>query len=144
LADQIYAKRYNVAPEPEHHFSWVIAGLSTVIALAGAGAAYRAYGDGKEGEVPAPLRGAYALSRNKVYVDEIYSAVVVKPAEFLAAASRQFDGLLDALARLVAFVPQLLGAAFRPLHNGMVQWYALNMSMMLVALIVIIVFWNSR
>jgi NADH-quinone oxidoreductase subunit L len=144
LANQVYATKYNIGPAAEHHFSWLIAGISTAIALAGVALAYRLYGNGAEPEVPASLEGAYALSRNKVYVDEVYAGTVVKPAEFLAAAGRQFDGLLDSLARLVAALPRLFAALLRPLQNGLVQFYALGMVLGLAVFVSFIVFRISR
>ena len=38
-----------------------------------------------------------------------------------------FAGYYHTLARLVALVPQVVGAAVRPLQNGLVQFYALGM-----------------
>jgi NADH-quinone oxidoreductase subunit L len=139
LANRVYAAKYNIDPIP-HEFSWAIAAVSTAIALAGAALAYLVYRTGGPEVVPEPLRGAYALSHNKVYVDEVYAGAVVKPAELLAAAGRQFDGFLDSLARLLAVLPGLIGRFLRPLQNGLVQFYALNMSLCLAALIVIVVF----
>ncbi|MGH2603938.1 MAG: NADH-quinone oxidoreductase subunit L, partial [Dehalococcoidia bacterium] len=103
------------------HFSGIIAGLSSIVALAGVGLAWRAYRDGKE-TVPAHWAGAYRLSREKLYVDEVYDAAVVKPAETRASAGWQFESFLVALGRLFIFWPRLLWAAMRPLQNGMVQF----------------------
>ena len=44
----------------------------------------------------------FALSRNKLYVEDAYEAAVVKPAGVLAFLAKAFDGFLDALARLFA------------------------------------------
>jgi NADH-quinone oxidoreductase subunit L len=125
------------------HFNPIIAGLSSIVALAGVGLAWRAYRGGTE-TVPAPLAGAYRLSREKLYVDEVYGATIVKPAEALATAGRQFDSFLDALARLVSFLPRFLGAALRPLQNGLVQFYALGMVLGLAVFLTVIVFRSVR
>jgi NADH-quinone oxidoreductase subunit L len=140
LANQVYAMKYNIDPTPELHFNWFIAIVSSLLALAGAGVAFQMYKDGRPEEVPESFQTVYALSRNKVYVDEVYEGTVVKPAEFLAGVSRQLDGLLDWLARLLAYLPRAIGAFFRPLQNGLIQYYALSMSLMLAALIVVVVF----
>jgi NADH-quinone oxidoreductase subunit L len=127
LANAVYAAKYNIDPAPDHDFDWVTAAVSSVIALSGIGLAYALYRNGGQDEVPAGLRGVYALSRNKVYVDEVYAGTVVKPAEVLAAAGRMFDGFLDSLARLIAVLPRVVAAMLRPLQNGLVQFYALGM-----------------
>ena len=71
----------------------------------------------------------YALSRNKLYVDEVYYALLVRPAEGLAFLAKVFDQFLDALARLVAALPRFVGAWVRPIQNGLVQFYALSMAL---------------
>ncbi|HVK18427.1 MAG TPA: NADH-quinone oxidoreductase subunit L [Fimbriiglobus sp.] len=125
------------------HFNLMIAALGTLAALAGLGLAWWAYRDGKE-TVPATLAGVYRLSREKLYVDEVYDATVVKPAETLATAGRQFDYFLDSLARLVSFLPRFLGALLRPLQNGLVQFYALGMVLGLAVFLTVIVFRSVR
>jgi NADH-quinone oxidoreductase subunit L len=120
--------------------NWTVAGISSVVALLGVGLAWRVYGKGGPEVVPASLKGAYTLSQNKVYVDEVYAAAFVKPAELLAALSRQADGLLDGLARFVGSVPRFAGAAVRPLQNGLVQFYALGMALGLAVFLTVVVF----
>jgi len=144
LANRAYTAKYNIDPAPDHGFDWVTAGVSTVIAACGAGLAFALYRTGRQDEVPPALRGAYALSRNKVYVDEVYAGTVVKPAEVLAAAARQVDGVLDSLARLVAVLPRVAAALLRPLQNGLVQFYALGMVLGLAVFVSFIVFRISR
>ena len=144
LANIAYTRTYNVDPVTGHYFSWIIAGLSTIIAMSGACLAYVIYKNGSPDPVPESLRGLYTLSRNKLHVDEIYLCLIVKPAEVMAVVARHFDGFLDSLTRLVAYLPRGLANLLRPLQNGLVQFYALNMTLMLAALMFIIVFRNSR
>ena len=86
----------------------------------------------------------YALSRNKLYVDEVYYTLIVKPAETLAFLARVFDLFLDSLARLVSAVPRFLGAAVRPIQNGLVQFYALSMALGLAVFLSFVVFRATR
>src|SRR4051812_15182459 len=109
------------------HLNWSLAGVSILLAAGGVALAWMWYGRGGPEEVTAGAVAVYALARNKLYVDEIYHAVFVKPAEVLALIARQFDGFLDAMVRLAASVPQFLGALLRPIQNGLVQFYALSM-----------------
>ena len=142
-ADEAFAKTTNMKGG-EHAFSWTVAGISTVLALAGIGVAALLYRKGGPEKVPGLLGGLFALSHNKLYVDEIYGATVVKPAETLAAGGRQFDTFLDALARLVSFLPRFVAAVLRPLQNGLVQFYALGMILGLAVFITVVVIRSVR
>ena len=113
------------AKDPGHHFNWTIGILSTLFAVGGVALAWMMYRKGGPEKVPAALTGVYALSENKLYVDEAYNAAFVKPAETLSFLARAFDGFLDSLARLISAVPRLAGGWVRPVQNGLVQFYAL-------------------
>ena len=144
VADKVYAKTFNAAPTAGHTFSWTLAGLSTVLAVGGAATAAALYARSRPGDVPEVARPLYTLSRNKGYVDEVYATVFVAPAELLSNASRQFDGVLDSFARLVAFLPRIGAAAIRPVQNGLVQFYALSTVLGLVAFVSFIVYRAAR
>jgi NADH-quinone oxidoreductase subunit L len=128
----------------EHSFDVTMAIISTVIALAGIGFAALVYRKGGPESVPEALQGLHGLSQNKVYVDEIYRAAVVVPAEMLAVGSRQFDTFLDSLARLFSFLPRLGAALLRPLQNGLVQFYALGMILGLAVFLTVVVYRSVR
>ncbi len=69
-----------------------------------------------------PLETLFA---NRFYIDEVYSALIVKPLEILAAISAAFDRyVIDGLVSLVAGVPLAAGAMIRRLQSGLVQRYA--------------------
>jgi NADH-quinone oxidoreductase subunit L len=137
-ADEAFNKATNLAVT-HHHFDAKVATVSTLLALAGIGIAAGVYRKGGPEKVPAVIRPLFALSQNKGYVDEVYGATVVLPAETAAAGSGQFDGFLDALARLCSFVPRFLGAVLRPLQNGLVQFYALGMVLGLAVFLTVVV-----
>jgi proton-translocating NADH-quinone oxidoreductase chain L len=126
------------------HFNSTIAALSSVVALGGLGFAYALYRRGGPERVPARLEGVYALSRNRVYVEEAYEAVVVKPAVGLAFLAKAFDGFLDGLARLISTIPRFVGQWARPIQNGLVQFYALSMALGLVVLVSFVVYRATR
>ena len=128
----------------DHGFNWGMAGLSSLLAFGGIGVAFMIYGKGGPEQVPAPLEPFYALSRNKLYVDEIYHAALVKPAEGLAVMARLFDQFLDSLARLIATIPRFVGGWVRPIQNGLVQFYGLSMALGLAVLVSFVVFRISR
>jgi NADH-quinone oxidoreductase subunit L len=80
--------------------------------------------------------GLYTLSYGKFFFDAIYLAFVVWPLLGLARMAAWFDTyLVDGLVDLVGGVPKSLGAAMRPIQNGLVQFYALAMMLGLLILL---------
>jgi NADH-quinone oxidoreductase subunit L len=109
---------------------WELMGLSSVLAVAGIGLAWLFYV--RRPEWPAEWAKAapalYQLSLNKFYLDELYLLLFVRPAEALAGLSRRFDqGGVDGVVDLVGTAPKHVGGLFRPVQNGLVQFYALAM-----------------
>ncbi|MCZ2343197.1 MAG: NADH-quinone oxidoreductase subunit L [Bacteroidales bacterium] len=134
----------HVEAEATHpHFDFALAGISTLLALSGMALAWWHYRTGIE-TVPAALKSVYRLSENKLYVDEIFNGMFVKPAEWLAVLSRLCDGLLDGVARVVSFIPRLIGALLKPLQNGLVQFYALGMVLGLAVFLTVVVVRTSQ
>jgi NADH-quinone oxidoreductase subunit L len=82
----------------------------------------------------------YQLSLNKFYWDEIYYFFIVQPVAGLAAFSRIFDlNVVDNLVDLIGQVPRFLGFLFRPIQNGLAQFYALAMALGLAVFLVALV-----
>jgi NADH-quinone oxidoreductase subunit L len=124
------------------HIHLDVAGMSTVVALAGIGlAAFMYLGKRTEAEQLAELtstkRGLwlYRLSHNKFYFDELYGALVVMPLRGLAWLSYQIDRyVIDGLVNLCGWVPRAFGSLLRSLQTGMVQFYALAMILGMIVL----------
>jgi proton-translocating NADH-quinone oxidoreductase chain L len=113
-----------------HEVEWGLMALSGIIALAGMAFAWIMYQrqPSLPGKLAAAWPGAYQLSLNKFHFDELYYAFIVKPLIGLATLCRVLDQyLVDGLVDLIGHVPRLLGARFRPVQNGLVQFYALAM-----------------
>jgi NADH-quinone oxidoreductase subunit L len=127
-----------------HHLNWTLIGISTGLALGGIGLAWAFYRNGGAEKAPLGLDPIFAASRDKLYVDEVYGAVLVKPAEVLAFLARVFDGVLDAVTRLVASVPRFVGGWVRPIQTGLVQFYALSMALGLAVFLSFVVFRITR
>lgn len=125
------------------HFDFMLAGISIALSLTGIALAWWFYRTGTE-TVPAPLKSTWRLSENKLYVDEIYGGLIVKPAEILAVLSRFCDGILDGMARVVSYVPRLIGELLKPLQNGLVQFYALGMVLGLAVFLTVVVVRTSQ
>jgi proton-translocating NADH-quinone oxidoreductase chain L len=104
--------------------------ISGVVALAGIGAAWWIYikKPAAEEAFAKAYPGIYQLSRNRFYIDEIYNIFIIQPMSGLATFCRLFDlYLVDGLVDFVGESPRYLGNLFRPLQNGLVQFYALLM-----------------
>jgi NADH-quinone oxidoreductase subunit L len=111
-------------------FNWPMLSLSSLTAVAGIGVAWLMYV--RQSDLPTRLADAaqrlYQLSFNKFYVDELYAAFILKPLAGFTQFIRIFDlFVLDALVDLIGHVPRLIGYRFRPVQNGLVQFYALAM-----------------
>jgi hypothetical protein len=68
-------------------------------------------------------------------VDEVYNLLFVQPLTLLAGIGRLLEGVVDDLARLIAMVPYYLGSGLRWVQNGLVQFYALAMTLALSVLL---------
>ncbi|RME68867.1 MAG: NADH-quinone oxidoreductase subunit L [Nitrospirae bacterium] len=117
----------------EHHLGhteeYLIMALSLVVGLTGIVLAYIFYI--KDRSIPVKLaerfRFLYKLLWNKYYVDELYGAIIVRPALFVASSI--IEGFTDrvVIEGVVNGVPALIGrigARLRQLQNGVVQNYA--------------------
>jgi proton-translocating NADH-quinone oxidoreductase chain L len=114
------------------HFNLPLMLGSSAFALAGIGLAYWMYvkKPALPDEVAKAIPAGYELSRNRFYLDEIYDALIVKPLSALAYLLRAIDQyVIDGLVDLLAQVPRFIGYLFRPIQNGLVQFYALLMAL---------------
>ena len=120
---------------PAHPMNFLMMGLSSVIAIAGIGAAFAMYGRGATAPAPeAPLSPLAAFSYNGLYLDQLYLAVVVMPLRGLAKLSEIFDKqVVDRTVDTVGLIPALIGSILRPFQNGYVQNYAFIMLLGLAA-----------
>jgi len=108
--------------------------LSSLVAFGGIGVAWWMYvrEPGTATRLANRFRGAYQLSLNKFHVDEIYEALLI-PMAAVTGLCRAFDlYIVDGIVDLIGQVPRLVGALFRPVQNGLVQFYALAMILGLV------------
>jgi NADH-quinone oxidoreductase subunit L len=127
-------------PMTEAPFDWGIAAVSTAITLFGIAAAAVIYlGPARLAQRLARamnLFGLYSLSAGKFFFDPIYDALVVGPMLAVARLAAWFDWhVIDRLVDLCGRLVLALGAAFRPLQNGLIPFYALAMALGLLALL---------
>jgi NADH-quinone oxidoreductase subunit L len=122
--------------------AWVMAG-SIMFALAGIGLAGWMYvlRPGVAGRLATSIQGLYQASLNKFYFDELYHFFIVQPVVGLAEFSRVFDTyVVDGIVDLVGAVPHFFGILFRPIQNGLAQFYALAMALGLTVFLIALVY----
>jgi NADH-quinone oxidoreductase subunit L len=115
-------------PEQPTNYTAMAAGsLVAILGILGAVYVYKL----RAGLADRMARGApglYQMSLNKFGFDELYYAFVVKPLDGVAEFCRLFDFyVIDKIVDIVGLIPRLFGVLFRPVQNGLVQFYALAM-----------------
>jgi NADH-quinone oxidoreductase subunit L len=116
----------------QHGTNWALVIGTSVFSLCGIALAWWIYvrRPATAAEITEAVPRAYALSRNRFYLDEIYFAFVVKPLEIVAHICRFLDQyLVDGLVDLLGQVPRFGGLVVRPIQNGLVQFYGLLMAL---------------
>jgi NADH-quinone oxidoreductase subunit L len=129
-------------PIEEHGMDIAVMAIGTVFALGGIGLAWLMYVKQPElpGKLAASASGLYQLSLNKFYFDDLYGVFLVKPLNALADLSQGLDnGFVDRLVDWIGLFPRLVGALFRHVQNGLVQFYALAMVLGLTVFILALV-----
>ncbi len=109
---------------------YTVMAVTTLFALAGIAGAVYVYRlrVGLADRLARAAPALYQLSLNKFGFDEMYQTFVVKPLDGFAEFCRVFDlYVLDKIVDIVGMIPRLFGALFRPVQNGLVQFYALAM-----------------
>jgi NADH:ubiquinone oxidoreductase subunit 5 (subunit L)/multisubunit Na+/H+ antiporter MnhA subunit len=88
--------------------------------------------------------GLYRLSKGKFFFDEIYQMLFVWPFLGVAAASYWIDrNVIDRTVDAIGRVPPTVGAALRPLQNGLIPFYAVGMVLgLLVLLAAVLMGWG--
>jgi NADH-quinone oxidoreductase subunit L len=117
-------------PAVHHHLGsteYTLMGIAVVGALAGIGIAYAKYMS--KGEVPpqdSEIKGVAGVLYNKYYVDEIYTAIIVKPIYALGSFFKNVteaavSGLVYGFGKAAVF----LGRQGAAVQNGSVGFYLL-------------------
>jgi proton-translocating NADH-quinone oxidoreductase chain L len=129
-------------PPEEEPLNYVMMLVSTLVAVGGIGAAWLMYV--RQPDLPAKLarsaQGLYQLSLNKFHIDELYDTFILAPLAGLTTFLRIFDlYVLDSLVDLIGNLFRWMGLRFRPVQNGLVQFYALAMVLGLTVFLIALV-----
>ena len=129
-----------------HAFHLDLALQGTFAAVAGIVlAAAGHFGRRSDGPQPERYLGPFeTLFAHRFFIDEIYTALIVQPLEFVAMLSAWFDrSVVDGLVDFVARIPWGIGAVVRRLQSGLVQRYAVAGALGTL-LIVLMLAWRLR
>ncbi len=124
----------SVIPMAEMHLDpsteWSLMIFTTSLAVAIIAGLYFVYG--KKSNLPVPDAEQSGLTRviaNKFYVDEIYDFLFVRPLQKLSRFLHYYVDIqgIDGLVNGIGAGVQRLGAEFRKLQNGNIEYYLLGM-----------------
>jgi len=117
-----------IGEREEHHLdgtTYMLMGIAVIGALIGIGIAYSNYI--KKSQVPnedSKITGFAKVLYNKFYVDEIYTAVIVKPIYAIASFSKNFiETALSGFIFGLGKVTNMVGTQGKVLQNGSVGFY---------------------
>ncbi len=116
--------------------------VSSLVAIGGILAAWLMYVRQPDlpGKMANAAQGLYQLSLNKFHIDELYDSFILKPLAGFTAFIRIFDlYVLDGLVDLTGYLLRWCGFRFRPVQNGLVQFYALAMVLGLTVFLIALV-----
>jgi NADH-quinone oxidoreductase subunit L len=83
-----------------------------------------------------PISLMETLAENRLYIDEIYLATLVRPLAVLGGVVGWLDReLVSPLFEIGATVPRMIGGRFRSAQNGLLQFYALAMALGLIVIL---------
>jgi NADH-quinone oxidoreductase subunit L len=121
--------------------SWSLMIISGLVALAGLGFAWWTIAIRlNSAALGEPVEAIAKAGVNRFYIDEIYSAVFVKPLEGLSRLVALWDiNLVDQVWRGVTGMPGWFGSAWRRTQAGGVSNYAAAMAVGLVICLIIVV-----
>ena len=127
------------APHAPHHLdstAYMLMGLAVAGALIGIGMAYFKYGRGTVPPRDQEISGVSKLLYNKYYVDEFYSAIIVKPINAMSKFFRDtLEKMLSGFVYGFGTVANALGTQGRTLQNGSIGLYLFAFVIGLVAIL---------
>lgn len=124
-----------------HHASLTVMYTSIAVACAGVLLAAFMYliKPGLSRTVARNFGSLYQLSLNKLYFDELYQFLLVKPAEAISQILKWIDAnIVDGLVDFTGRLAQQIGKVLQPVQNGLVQYYALATLLGLAAFAVVL------
>ena len=128
-------------------FSLPVAGISTLVALAGIGLATLMYytRQVKPEAVGAALKPAYVAAYDKYHFDQVYEDWITRRGFYggLAAGTDWFDkNIVDRIVDSIGFLGRNLGRAVATLETGQVQAYGIGISAGVLFILIGFLIWD--
>jgi len=127
-------------------FNWLVAGISTLLALSGLGISWLIYARKRESNqvdpLKKPLGPVYTGMEHKWWVDEFYQAILLNPYKsFSQFMAEKVDlGVIDRIGGGLAVGTRVLADGIRKFQNGYIRSYALWMLLGLAVIMTYIFF----
>jgi NADH-quinone oxidoreductase subunit L len=127
--------------EALHETNFGLMTVSSVVALLGIAVAYQMYvrQPALPGQLARSFPRLYQWSFHKFYFDELYLYFVNLAVGLARWAAWVDQYLVDGVVDLVGYLPDRVGQVFRPIQNGLVQFYALAMLLGLTVFILALI-----
>ncbi|MEM1213071.1 MAG: NADH-quinone oxidoreductase subunit L [Planctomycetota bacterium] len=137
------ANALRVGDDATKYEKWVhnlMYGVSAVVAFASLALAFVLHGPWRkvEGDDPVRLRApkVFGALNSKLWIDEVYGAVVVYPVRVMGSVFYVVDAVIvDTVVRGLGVVPRLLGEGARPAQSGRLHGYGLGMALGVAAVV---------
>lgn len=133
----------NLPHAEPHGFDWLTAILGTFVGVMGVGLAYVMYykPSATPAKIASRLSPLYRASLNKLWVDQVYSALFVSPLLMLAQFCRYFDMYgIDGIVRNIASIPRKFAFGWlQRFQNGPIQSYAGVTAVAVVGLLIVLI-----
>ena len=131
LTEESYKQMENTLSSVDFNTEMILLGLTVAMFFAVWFIVRNTYVNKKKSALPeASYTGWEKLSAKKLYVDELYNALIVKTVEGLGRGGKMFDkGVLDRIVNFVGEGAEDSGKSMKRLQNGNVETYVLMMSL---------------
>ncbi|WP_407403195.1 NADH-quinone oxidoreductase subunit L [Chryseobacterium sp.] len=131
LTEESYKQMENTLSSVDFNTEMILLGLTVAMFFAVWFIVRNTYVNKRKSALPeASYTGWEKLSAKKLYVDELYNALIVKTVEGLGRGGKMFDkGVLDRIVNFVGEGAEDSGKSMKRLQNGNVETYVLMMSL---------------
>lgn len=131
LTEESYKQMENTLSSVDFNTEMILLGLTVAMFFAVWFIVRNTYVNKKKSALPeASYTGWEKLSAKKLYVDELYNALIVKTVEGLGRGGKMFDkGVLERIVNFVGEGAEDSGKSMKRLQNGNVETYVLMMSL---------------
>jgi NADH-quinone oxidoreductase subunit L len=137
------------AHHPDATFTWILMIVASIMTLGIMAWAYNTYAKQQKLALEdSELKGWQLMSNAKLYIDEIYHVLFVKPTEWLASSGYKylemgvFNGAVNAVSNLFSFLGNNILRFQKGMLTGYIFWMLLGVICFIGYSIIILQFWN--